>query len=52
MFSHLGRFVLGVEDGQLCEHAHVSSLETEGSLEKSDELVEVATVLVVVDEVL
>ena len=51
MFSHLGRLELGVENGQLSEHAHVSSLQSEGGLEERDELTEVATVLVVVDEV-
>lgn len=52
MFSHLGRLVLGVENSQLSEHAHVSPFQTQGSLKEGDELVEEATVLVVVDEVL
>ena len=51
VLPHLCRLVLGVEDGQLREHAHVSSLETQGSLEEGDELVEVAAVLVVLDQV-
>ena len=51
VLAHLLRLVLGVEDGQLGEHAHVRALQTERSLEQADELHEVAAVLVVVDEV-
>ena len=52
MFSHLGWLVLGVEYGQLGEHAHVCPLQAKRRLKEGDQLVEVATVLVVVDEVL
>ena len=52
VFPHFGWLVFGVEDGQLCEHAHVCPLQAQGSLHQSDELIEVAPVLVVVDQVL
>ena len=51
MFSHLGWLVLGVENAQLCEHAHVCPLQSQGGLQEGDQLTEVAKVLVVVDEV-
>lgn len=50
VFSHLRRLVFGVEDGQLSEHSHVGSLQAQGRLHQRDELVEVATVLVEVDQ--
>ena len=52
VFPHLGWLVLGVEDGQLCEHAHVGPLQAEGCLHQSNELIKVALLLVVVDELL
>ena len=52
VLPHLGGLVLGVEYGQLCEHAHVGALQTQCSLHEGDELVKVAAVLVEVDEVL
>ena len=51
MLSHLGWLVFGVEYGQLGEHAHVSSLQAQGGLHQCDKLVEVAPVLIVVDEI-
>lgn len=45
MLAHLGRLVLGVEDGQLGEHAHVRALQPQGRLQEADEFVEVASVL-------
>lgn len=50
VLAHLLGPVLAVEDGELGEHAHVRALEPECLLEQRDELVEVAAVLVVVDE--
>lgn len=52
MFPHPLRFVFAVKDGEFGEHAHMRSFESESSLEKVDEFLEVAAVLVVVDEVL
>ena len=52
MFPHLGWLVFGVEDGQLGEHTHVSPLQAEGGLQQLDQLLKVAAVLVVVDELL
>lgn len=52
VLPHLLRFKLGVEDGELCEHAHVSALQTQRSFQQSNELLKVPTVLVVADEVL
>ena len=51
MLPHLSRLVLGVQNSQLSEHAHVSSLQTQGGLHQGDELIEVTTVLIEVDEV-
>lgn len=51
VFSHLGWLVFGVEDCQLGEHAHVRPLQSKSRLKEGDQLVEVATVLVVVDEI-
>lgn len=52
VLPHLLRFELGVEDGQLSEHAHVSPLQTQRSLQQSDELFKVPAVLIVADQVL
>ena len=52
MLSHLRGLVLGVENGQLGEHAHVCPLQAQGSLHESDQLLKVPSVLVVVDQVL
>ena len=51
VLPHLARLVLGVEDGQLRKHAHVGPLQPQGCLHQCDELIEVAPVLVVVDQV-
>lgn len=45
MFPHLLGFEFRVEDGQLCEHAHVSTLQAQGSLQHGDQLLEVTAVL-------
>lgn len=42
--------VLGVEDRELGEHSHVSTLEPETSFEERDELVRVSAVFVKLDE--
>ena len=52
MFPHLGGVIFGVEYSKLCEHAHVSSLQTECRLQKLDELLEEAPGLVEVNEFL
>ena len=39
------RLVLGVEDGQLCEHSHVGSLQTQRRLQQTHQLLEVTPVL-------
>lgn len=52
MLLHLLRFELGVEDGELGEHAHVGTLEAQRGLQQSDELLEVPAVLIVTDQVL
>lgn len=36
---------LGVEDGQLCEHAHVGPLQAQGCFQQRDQLLEVAPIL-------
>ena len=51
MFPHLGRFVFGIEDSKLREHTHMSPLEAQGSLKERYELIKVAPVLIIVDEV-
>lgn len=51
MFPHLGRFVFGIEDSELREHTHMSPLEAQGSLKERYELIKVAPVLIIVDEV-
>lgn len=45
VLPHLLRFEFRVEDGQLCEHAHVSALQPQRRLQHGDQLLEVATVL-------
>lgn len=45
VLPHLLRLEFGVEDGQLCEHAHVSALQAEGGLQHGDQLLKVAAVL-------
>lgn len=52
MLPHLLRFELGVKDGELREHAHVSPLQTQRSLQQRDEFLEVSAVLIVADQVL
>jgi hypothetical protein len=52
VFAHLRRLVFRVEDRQFGEHAHVGALQTQRRLQQPDQLLEVAAVLVVVDEVL
>lgn len=45
VLPHLLGFELGVEDGQLGEHAHVSPLQAQGCLQHGDQLLKVSTVL-------
>lgn len=45
VLPHLLRLEFGIEYGQLCEHAHVGTLQTEGGLQHSDQLLKVTTVL-------
>ena len=52
VLPHLLRFELGVEDGELGEHAHVSPLQTQRSLQQSNELLKVPPILIVADQVL
>ena len=52
MLTHLGWLVLGIEDGQFGEHAHMGTLQTQGGLKEQNELLKVAAVLVVVDQLL
>lgn len=52
MFPHLLRFVLGVEDCEFGEHAHVGTLEAERRFQELDELLKVTPVLVVGDQLL
>lgn len=52
VLPHLLRFELGVQNSQLGEHAHVCALQAERRLQQSDELLKVASVLVVADQVL
>lgn len=46
VLPHLLRLVLGVENGQLSEHTHVCSLQTQRSLQQVDQLIKIPTVLV------
>ena len=52
VLPHLLGLELGVEDGQLGEHAHVGALQAQRRLQQGDQLLEVAPVLVVADELL
>lgn len=52
VLPHFLRFEFGVEDGELGEHAHVSPLQPQGSLQQSDELLKIPTVLIVADQIL
>ena len=45
VLPELGRLELGVEDGQLGEHAHVGALKAEGGLQEGHQLIEEALVL-------
>ncbi len=45
VLPHLLWFEFGVEDGQFCEHAHVSALQPQRRLQHGDQLLEIATVL-------
>ena len=45
VLPHLLGFEFGVEDGQLSEHAHVGTLQPQGSLQHGDQLLKVTTVL-------
>lgn len=49
---HLLRFELGVEDGELGEHAHVGAFEAQSGLQQSYELLEIPAVLIVADQFL
>jgi hypothetical protein len=50
MLAQLLGAVLGVEDGQLGEHAHVHAVQAQASLQQRHELHEVPTGLVVRDK--
>lgn len=52
MLPHLLRFELGVQDGELSEHAHVGALQAQRRLQQRDQLLEVPAVLIVADQVL
>jgi len=52
VLPHLLRFVLAVENGQLSEHPHVRPLQAKSGFQQEDKLFKVASVLVVVDELL
>uniref|UniRef100_A0A1I7SU87 Secreted protein n=1 Tax=Bursaphelenchus xylophilus TaxID=6326 RepID=A0A1I7SU87_BURXY len=52
MFAHLLRLVLGVKNGQFSEHSHMSSFESECSFEKANQLLEVAGLLIIIDQFL
>ena len=45
VLPHLLGFEFRVEDGQLSEHAHVGTLQPQGSLQHGDQLLKVTTVL-------
>lgn len=45
VLPHLLWFKFGVEDGQLGEHAHVSTLQPQRCLQHGDQLLKVGTVL-------
>ncbi|TNN66811.1 hypothetical protein EYF80_022880 [Liparis tanakae] len=52
VLPHLLRFELGVEDGELGEHAHVGALQPQRRLQQRDELLVEPAVLIVADQVL
>lgn len=52
VFPHLLRLELGVKDGEFCEHAHVSPLQTQRRLQQRNEFLEVPAILVVADQIL
>ena len=52
MLPHLVWLVLGVEDGQLSEHAHVCPLLAQSCLHEGDDLLKETPVLVVVDQLI
>lgn len=45
MLLHFARFVLGIEDRQLGEHAHMGALQSQSSLQQVDQLFEITTIL-------
>lgn len=45
VLPHLLGFEFGVQDGQLCEHTHVGTLQSQCSLQHSDQLLKVTTIL-------
>lgn len=45
VLPHLLWFEFGIEDGQLSEHAHVSTLKSQSCLQHSYQLLKIATVL-------
>lgn len=51
MFSEFGWFVFGIQDSQLCEHAHMRTFEAKRSLQQAHQLLEVAAILIVVDKI-
>ena len=52
MLSQFSGLVLGVQNGQLGEHAHVGALQAQGGLQQTHQLLEVAPLLIVVVQVL
>lgn len=52
MFAHLLRLVLGVQNAQLGEHAHVGAFQAESRFKQVNQFLKVATILVIVDQVL
>ena len=51
MFSEFGGFVFGIQDRQLCEHAHMRTFEAKRGLQQAHQLLEVAAILIVVDKI-
>ena len=51
MFSEFSGLVLGVQDGQLGEHAHVGSFQTQGGLKQTHQLFEVTSLLIIIVQV-
>lgn len=52
VFPHSLRLVFTVENSQLGEHSHVSSLESQSGFQKIDEFFEVTAILIIIDQVL